>query len=316
MLTGIICGWFDKKTDNPDNVEQEQTELGGNGILVPEVIESNGVSLMSAAIPVSKYAEYSISPRAVSAVSVSVDNPSEFVTYKWTMAWKTNKSEAVTNSVQLSTSTGATVSVSALKAFDTQVILTCSAYLGESTKVFSSATCSIDYAQRFDGVSLNGRKISNGETIELSSLVGANADIVDALNNFDFNLSSNLGIGSLTGSAIPTIKGNVTAKSVMGMSSSDCTGSLPYSLMLCEFIHDQIYLSPDYYTEAMMEGDSYALSLLFECVEGYDKDIEFTVNYSCGNDSGTVIFYVNISDSLFVNYSAQNVVLDKTGIVL
>lgn len=123
-------------------------------------------------------------------------------------------------------------------------------------------------------------------------------------------------LGSLTGSAIPTIKGNVTAKSVMGMSSSDCTGSLPYSLMLCEFIHDQIYLSPDYYTEAMMEGDSYALSLLFECVEGYDKDIEFTVNYSCGNDSGTVIFYVNISDSLFVNYSAQNVVLDKTGIVL
>lgn len=30
----------------------------------------------------------------------------------------------------------------------------------------------------------------------------------------------------------------------------------------------------------------------------------------------TLTFYVNISDSLFANYSAQNVALDKSGIVL
>ena len=91
---------------------------------------------------------------------------------------------------------------------------------------------------------------------------------------------------------------------------------MPYSFSLADFIYEQMYLSPDYYLEGMLEGDSYALSLLYECIEGYDRDIEIKVNYTCGSDSGTLTFYVNISDSLFANYSAQNVALDKSGIVL
>ncbi len=304
-------GWL-----NSDEEQTEEISDKVNGVLIPEVIENKGVSLMSAAIPAGEYAENGISPYAVSAVSIYVDNPSEFVTYNWAIEWKTAKSEAVASSVQLSANTGTSVSVSALKAFDTQVILTCSAHLGGSSKVSSSATCTIDYAQRFDGVSLNGTKITDGETVELSALVGADDDIVDALNNFVFNLTGNLGTGSLTGSAIPTVNGNVTVKSVMGMNNNDLSGKLPYSFSLADFIYEQMYLSPDYYLEGMLEGDSYALSLLYECIEGYDRDIEIKVNYTCGSDSGTLTFYVNISDSLFANYSAQNVALDKSGIVL
>lgn len=310
MLAGIICGWFDK-----EQTEELPDETHG-GLLVSEVIENNGVSLMSAKIPVREYADNGVSTFAVSAVRVSVSNPSEFITYNWAIEWKTAKSEAVTDSVQLSASTGSSVSVSALKAFDTQVILTCSAHLGESSKVSSSATCTIDYAQKFDGVSLNGKKITDGSTIELSTLVGANEDIVDALNNFNFNLTGNLGTGSLTGSAVPTVKGNVTVKSVMGMTNNNLSGVIPYSFGLADFIYEQIYLSPDYYLDGMLAGYNEAIAILYDCVAGYDKDIEFTVNYTCGSDSGTVTFYVNISDSLFANYSARNVELDRTGIVL
>lgn len=309
MFVGIIFSMSVMKAKN--DKQDEDTETVG-GTLIPEVVENKGVSLMSAAIPVEKYADNGINPAAVGAVSVYVNNPSEFVTYKWTIHWQTAKSEAVTNAVKLSASTGSSVSVSALKAFDTQVILTCSAYIGESSKVSSSATCTIDYEQRFDGVSLNGRKITNGETIELSALVGADMDIVDALNDFTFNLTGNFGIGSI----IPTVKGNVTVKSVMDMTHNDCTGSLPYSLALAGFIYEQIYLSPDYYLEGMLEGNSEAIAILYECVTGYDKDMEFTVNYTCGSDSGTITFYVNISDSLFASVAAQNVELNRSGIVL
>lgn len=71
MLAGIICGWFDKEQT------EELPDETNSGLLVSEVIENNGVSLTSAKIPVREYADNGVSTFAVSAVRVSVSNPSE-----------------------------------------------------------------------------------------------------------------------------------------------------------------------------------------------------------------------------------------------
>lgn len=309
-------GWFGEK-------EAEKSAQGGlfiedaDGSLeeVEDASDRHGVSLLSAVIPVASYDEYGISPMALSAVTVAVRNPSELYTYKWALAWKTSKSETVTNFVSLSGDTGTSVNVSALKAFDTQIILTCSAHAAGAQEASSSATCTVDYAQRFDGISLNGRKVTDGETIELTTLLDGSDTIVDALNDLVFSVGASLGQGSV----VSGLSGTITVKSLMDMKTEDQAGILsssPWEDDLAGFIQSQMYLSGEYYVEQMKQGDVSALEMLYEQVYSLDKDIEFDVSYRCGDDSGTVKFYINITNSLFASFAPSGVTLDHSGIVL
>ena len=320
ITVGIGSTWFtnwDVKTwfnswgqaeqeqpDNPDEPEEPETpgDDSEDGGIEVGAVSGNGIELMFAKIYREDFEVNGIMPYADSAVTISVTNANAVLKYKWSLAWKTAKSEAVSSYVQLSATEGTSVNVSALKAFDTQVILTCSAHIGEKPEVASSSTCPVDYRQRFGGFTLNGTDVKNGSTIELSTLVEPGKQIADVLGT-RFKLQGKLGVGSLTGLGIPAITGTV---SVRALDCNDSTSKmLPYESTLNNIIVDCLGYMGDNMLDGVDSGDYSMTSLFYSMVAGYTDDITFTINYECGSDSGTFTFYVNISDSLFEGFSAQ-----------
>lgn len=65
LLIGIICGWFEKKDDEPTDVVES-----GIAVTLPE---SNGVKLTKTMLTAAQYDAYGISPQAESAFTITAN---------------------------------------------------------------------------------------------------------------------------------------------------------------------------------------------------------------------------------------------------
>ena len=151
MLAGIICGWFERKEPAP---EEEQTVQSGGLVVDPETDEASPMLLSTMKIAPADYAAYGVMPIAESAYKVTASvrdeggsTPDYLQKVKWTMAWKSSNSAAVTTFVTM-TEDGASATFSCLKAFSTQIVVTCTSTLDTG----KSATVTLDYAKRLTGV--------------------------------------------------------------------------------------------------------------------------------------------------------------------
>lgn len=167
FTNGDIATWFNswgKGTEQEQPADEERGEETGEeqeqgGMLIEEN-ESSGAVLAMSVITEEQYADYGVSEEAESAQLLTatldpVDAP--YTTATWSVAWANAESEwasgkTVTDYVTVSaTETNAlSAVVENLQAFGEQIIITLSV-TGAGTV---SATCTVDYAQRINAVSL------------------------------------------------------------------------------------------------------------------------------------------------------------------
>ena len=150
ILTGYSLGWFGEKKE----IQAEENTVQSGGMVMPEASDGMGISLTSAVIPVSQYEDYGIMPIAENAYAVKATvtddgglKPDYLQKVKWTMAWKSTNSSDVSTFVKMTTNES-TATFSCLKAFSTQIVVTCTSTLDET----KTATVTLDYAKRLTGV--------------------------------------------------------------------------------------------------------------------------------------------------------------------
>lgn len=157
MLAGIICGWFERK----EETEEQPAEVVADGGMVVGNAQSNGVALMSARIMSAEYEDYGVNALADTAYTLTAtiepsDATNKAVTYS--AAWKNanstwakgkNVSDYVT--VQQENEGSLKATVSCLKAFGEQVIITCTV----DDNIDLKATCTVDYLRKPLGANLN-----------------------------------------------------------------------------------------------------------------------------------------------------------------
>lgn len=183
MLTGIICGWFDKKTDNPDSVEQEQTELGGFGI--DEVHSTKTMSLAVSTYAVSAPDSYTVTATVTptTAKNKNVDWAVEFV--NGSSAWADGKSASSYVKVTPTSTGSATATVTCQQAFGERIKVV--AKSNDDASI--SAYCVCDYYERISSVSGNFTGMGSFDTAK-------------AVNEWTFEkgglISTNMG-GDMTG---------------------------------------------------------------------------------------------------------------------
>lgn len=161
VLTGIILGWFDKKDDKP--VDKAESEVV---VTLPETGDG-GVKLTKTMLTAAQYEDYGISPQAEGAFTItataydSTHTTNDAYNYfDFTIDWKTSNSAAVTDFIEMSV-TDNTATFSCKKAFNTQIILTCTSTL----KPDISATATFDYVRIATGFTYgtdNGIGVSSG----------------------------------------------------------------------------------------------------------------------------------------------------------
>lgn len=186
--------WFKKKEASAEPRPEYSTVLPTNGgMTMPEEIgadtsdesgnKSQGIALMSAAIPVAQYAAYGVSPAAENAktvtATVSPDNEASNTKIKWELAWKNPASEWATGKqpseyIKLQTNADDLMeskkcTVSCLQAFGEQLELKAVA-VDDETKF---ATVNVDYVQQVKSVKVNIGDVSVN--------LGGNTDITIAI---------------------------------------------------------------------------------------------------------------------------------------
>lgn len=164
-LVGVLSdGFTNWDKFKPDEEQTEQTEETANGGAVVGGSTENGVSLMSARIATSDYADYGVSALAETAYALTAtvlpDNEAENTGIDWSVAWANAESEwasgkTVTDYVTI-TPQGDTAALSkkatveCLQEFAEQIIITATSVdNGEA-----SATCTVDYAQKIENITL------------------------------------------------------------------------------------------------------------------------------------------------------------------
>lgn len=160
LLTGILCGWFEKKESVPE--EKEQPEIGG--MELPETAEENGISLTSTVIPKAQYAAYGVSAAAETAQTVTATVKSSGAAVDldvdWAVAWKYPSSEWATGKnvtsyvkvtpLAVSGENGRKATVECLKAFGEEVSIACSVR-GDAGK---KAVISVHYLQKVESTTI------------------------------------------------------------------------------------------------------------------------------------------------------------------
>ena len=146
MLTGCFLGWFGKK--------ESPAVSDNSGMVVGVEDQASPMSLSVKQIAREEYDDYGIMSIAESAYKVTASvkdeggaTPDYLQKVKWAMAWKSTNSAAVTTYVTM-TEDGASATFTCLKAFSTQIVVTCTSTLDAS----KSATVTLDYAKRLTGV--------------------------------------------------------------------------------------------------------------------------------------------------------------------
>lgn len=163
LASAAIGGWAIGRAmntnDNQLSIEQDNT-AGANGAVIDEA-DSNGVELMSDKIDPADYAAYGVSAQADTAYTLTAtvtpsDATDKSVTYS--VAWKNAnstwaKGKTVTDYVTVKQpTTGAlTATVTCLKAFGEQIIITCCV----TSNVDLKATCTVGYLRKPLGADLS-----------------------------------------------------------------------------------------------------------------------------------------------------------------
>lgn len=143
--------WFPKQ----EQQQQPGGELdsGNSGLIAPETHEANGVSFKALSIPVAQYNDYGVSAAAETALQLTVKVTPENADVsdgKFTIAFKNAssawaKGKTVSQYVTLNQSDSTHATVSCLKAFGEQIIVTYTV-TGENGNV--TATYPLDYAKK------------------------------------------------------------------------------------------------------------------------------------------------------------------------
>ena len=189
-FTAVACSKDEDKPNNEANVGFEQTMVGG-GMQIGES-KGNGIQLMSTTLLASEYSDYGVAATAESAYTLSATiTPSDAANHgvDWTLSWSNPSSswasgKTVTDYVTVvPASSGAkTATVSCLQPFGTQVVITATSQDNPKVK----ANCTVDYAQKVTGVTLNFGNVPinlGGETYikyEVSSAVNGDGGEITA----------------------------------------------------------------------------------------------------------------------------------------
>ena len=160
MAGAAVGGWAISRSMNiNDNQLSVEDTAGANGAVLEES-ESNGVALMSAKIATADYEAYGVSPLADTAYTLTAtitpsDATNKAVTYS--VAWKNASStwasgKTVTDYVTVTQATmgSLTATVTCLKGFSEQIIVTCAV----TDNYELSATCTVDYLRKPLGANL------------------------------------------------------------------------------------------------------------------------------------------------------------------
>ena len=186
MAGAAVGGWAISKSMNiNDNQLSVEDTAGANGAVLEES-ENSGVALMSAKIATEDYEAYGVSPLADTAYTLTAtitpsDTTNKAVTYS--VAWKNASSswangKTVTDYVTVKqTTTGSlTATVTCLKGFSEQIIITCAV----TDNVDLKATCTVDYLRKPLGTDI---------TIKYITYNSAGANLSEAIT-WTFNHSN------------------------------------------------------------------------------------------------------------------------------
>ena len=160
MAGAAVGGWAISRSMNiNDNQLSVEDTAGANGAVLEES-ENSGVALMSAKIATADYEAYGVSPLADTAYTLTAtitpsDATNKAVTYS--VAWKNAssswaKGKTVTDyvTVKQATAGSLTATVTCLKGFSEQIIVTCAV----TDNVDLKATCTVDYLRKPLGANL------------------------------------------------------------------------------------------------------------------------------------------------------------------
>lgn len=165
MLAGIICGWFERK----EETKELPAEVVADGGMVVGNTQSNGVALMSAKIMSAEYEDYGVNALADTAYTLTATIEPSDATNKavdYTAAWKNSNSAWASGknvadyvTVQQASDGSLNATVTCLKAFGEQVIITCAV----RDNVDAYATCTVDYEQKYLGadISITGHDLTD-----------------------------------------------------------------------------------------------------------------------------------------------------------
>lgn len=148
LIAGLIAGWFDKKEDAPAAVTEQTAAIDGGLSVTP--VSANGIRLMAG----ERVVDAGVSSQAETTsytVTATIEPAGALQKADWSLSWANGSSswasgKTVTDYVTVSTSEdgGLTATVTLVKPFSEQIILTAAAR-GNSSK---TATCTVDYQQR------------------------------------------------------------------------------------------------------------------------------------------------------------------------
>lgn len=198
-LVGVLSDGFKDWTKfQPDEQTEQMDETADNGSAIIGESVGNGVKLMSAKIPVAEYAANGVSAQAETAYTLTASvYPEKYASagVDWSVAFANTDSEntwgdnkTVTDYVTVTpTSDGAlTANVECVAAFGEQIIVTCTSRNNTSV----SATCTVDYQQKFNPVLKIG-----GEIVEDGSIIPVTVDLSTEFGNnifFEFLTHSDI----------------------------------------------------------------------------------------------------------------------------
>ena len=197
---GIGAGGFGivNNVNKQVKVPEQAVILPDNGGAVIGESQGNGIRVLSNKIAVEDYDLYGVSTQAESAYNLTATVYPENATnsvVNWSVAFKNASSswangKTVGDYVELSATTGSTVTVTNKKAFGEQIIITATSDDNAQAK----ATCTVDYIKRLTAVKM---ALSDGTELKTESEITASYSPTDSSTFapsvvFDFESSDKL----------------------------------------------------------------------------------------------------------------------------
>ena len=202
LVLGIVIGvggfGIVSNVNKPAKVPEQAVILPDNGGAVIGESQGNVIRVLSNKIAVEDYELYGVSTQAESAYNLTATVYPENATnsvVNWSVAFKNASSawangKAVGDYVELSATTGSTVTVTNKKAFGEQIIITATSDDNAQAK----ATCTVDYIKRLTAVKM---ALSDGTELKTESEITASYSPADSSTFapsvvFDFESSDKL----------------------------------------------------------------------------------------------------------------------------
>ena len=176
--------WFEQPAGEETETSDEETPVSDNGGAVIGTPVENGIKLLSAKIPVAEFAANGVSAQAETAYTLTATIVPDTATDS---EWATDK--VVTDYVTVTpTADGAlTANVACLQAFGEQIVVT----VISRDNPLATATCTIDYAQKVTGATLNlgDITVNLGGTTNVKWQINANGEGFGGTPDLDYTVN-------------------------------------------------------------------------------------------------------------------------------